>query len=264
LDGIVSKFNDLLFELRCWDTDRLRVERERVIVERRKLRTRELGLTLEHLPNLGNAAMDGELSSGQLDPASDLADRDSDADVTERAKHTSPFDLQRMAQRAKPRREDSVARRNRRSLRKWRDDDGHLCGNFALPLEHGRAIVESFFDQVTQRMRPQTGEAWEPLERRQADVLIGLCQLEADEAAGSGRDEEDRATDATLGARVDVHVHIPLDGPATMCGVPLPTSGSTRRVRTPGCISGSWTSTATWSTMTGRGRSCPRNADARS
>jgi hypothetical protein len=41
----VSKFNDLLFELRTWDTDRLRKERERVIVERRKLRTRELALT---------------------------------------------------------------------------------------------------------------------------------------------------------------------------------------------------------------------------
>jgi hypothetical protein len=254
LDGFVSKFNDLLFELRCWDTDRLRVERERVIVERRRLRTRELALTrvlderdaladdqpakdgeteasarrkretakkLEHLPNLGNAAMNGELSSGQLDPAADLADPDSDADVTERAKHASPPDLQRMAraQRAKPRREDSVARRNRRSLRKWRDDDGYLCGNFALPMEHGGAVVESFFDQVTERMRPRTGEAWEPLERRQADVLIGLCQLEADE---HGRDEEDRATNATLGARVDVHVDIPLHGPATMCEVPLP------------------------------------------
>src|SRR6516162_7568316 len=141
LHGFVSKFNDLLFELRCWDTDRLRRERERVIVERRKLRTRELALTrvlderdaladdqpakdgeteasakrkretakkLEHLPNLGNAAMDGELSSGQLDPAADIADPDSDAGVTERAKHTAPLDLQRMAraQRAKPSRED--------------------------------------------------------------------------------------------------------------------------------------------------------------
>jgi hypothetical protein len=257
LDGFVSRFNDLLFELRCWETDRLRAEREWVIVERRKLRSRELALTrvldecdaladdqpaqdgetevqarrkretakkLEELPNLGNAAMNGELSSGQLDPAADLADPDTDAEVTERAKRTSPLDLQRMAraQRAKPRREDSVARRTRRSLRKWRDDDGYLCGNFALPLEHGRAVVESFFDQVTARMRPKTGEAWEPLERCQADVLVGLCQLEADEVDRSGRDEEDRATNATLGARVDVHVDILLDGPATMCGVPLP------------------------------------------
>jgi hypothetical protein len=248
LDGFVSTFNDLLFELRCWDTDRLRAEREHVIVERRKLRTRELALTrvlderdalakdqaardgeteaqsqrkretakkLEHLPNLGNAAMNGELSDEQLEPAADLADRDSDEEITETAKRTSPQDLQRMARdRRRSAREDSVRRRNRRSLRKWRDDDGFLCGRFELPLEHGGAIVEAFFDQVTERMRPQTGEAWEPLDRRQADVLIGLCQMEAG--------AEDGATEATVGTRVDVHVDIRLDGDATMCGVPLP------------------------------------------
>jgi hypothetical protein len=111
-------------------------------------------------------------------------------------------------------RRTSMRRRNRRSLRKWRDDDGFLCGRFELPLEHGGAIVEHFFDLVTERMRPKTGEAWEPLDRRQADVLIGLCQMEAG--------AEDAASEATVGARVDVHVDIDLDGDATMCGVPLP------------------------------------------
>lgn len=89
-------------------------------------------------------------------------------------------------------------------------------------MEHGGAIVESFFDAVTERMRPKTGEAWEPWERRQADVLIGLCQLEADAAGESGRDEEDRAPEATLGVRADVNVDIGLDGVATMGGVALP------------------------------------------
>ncbi len=254
----MKTFNDLLFELRCWETERLRVERERVIVERRKLRTRELALTrvlderdalakdqaardgeteaeskrkretakkLEHLPNLGNAAMNGELSSGQLDPAADLADGEDDEEIAERAKHASPQDLQRLArekrheQERDQARQNSVRRRNRRSLRKWRDDDGFLCGRFELPMEHGGAIVESFFDQVTNRMRPATGEAWEPLDRRQADVLIGVCQLEAD---AEGRDEDDRAREATVGPRVDVHVDISMDGEATMCGVPLP------------------------------------------
>jgi len=249
LDGFVSTFNDLLFELRCWETHRLRVERERVIVERRKLRTRELALTrvlderdalakdqaardgeteaqsqrkretakkLERLPNLGNAAMNGELSDEQLEPAADLADEDSDEEITETAKHASPLELQKMAreQRQRAAREDSVKRRNRRSLRKWVDDDGFLCGRFELPIEHGGAIVESFFDQVTARMRPATGEAWEPLDRRQADVLIGLCQMEAG--------AEECASEATAGARVDVHVDITLDGEATMCGVALP------------------------------------------
>ena len=194
MDGFVATFNDLLFELRCWETDRLRAERERVIVERRKLRTRELALTrvlderdalaqdqaardgeteaesrrkretakkLEHLPNLGNAAMNGELSSGQLDPAADLADEDSDKEITERARSASPHELQQLARdrRREQSRQDSVRRRNRRSLRKWRDDDGFLCGRFEIPMEHGGAIVESFFDQVTERMRPATGEA---------------------------------------------------------------------------------------------------------
>jgi hypothetical protein len=245
----VSTFNDLLFELRCWDTDHLRVERERVIVERRKLRTRELALTrvlderdalakdqaardgeteaqsqrkretarkLERLPNLGNAAMNGELSDEQLEPAADLADEDSDAEITERAKHASPLELQKLARehrrRASP--EDSVRRRNRRSLRKWLDDDGFLCGRFELPMEHGGAIIESFFDQVVERMKPATGEAWEPIERRQADVLIGLCQMEAG--------AEDGAESTTVGARMDIHVDITLGGEATMCGVPLP------------------------------------------
>ncbi|MFN8028641.1 MAG: HNH endonuclease signature motif containing protein [Acidimicrobiia bacterium] len=120
-------------------------------------------------------------------------------------------------------RRNSQRRRNQRAFWKRRDDDGFLVGGFALPMEHGGAIVESFFDLVTNRMRPKTGEAWEPLERRQADVLIGLCQLEHDEhAEASARDEEDSASAPTAGARVDLHVDIGLDGEATLCGVPLP------------------------------------------
>ena len=251
----MTTFRELCDELRCQDTEQVRAGREEAIREQRKWRTRELAHTLvlderdalakdqaardgeaesksqrkrrtakklEHRPNLGNAAMNGELSEDQLDPATDLVDDDEDdEEITETAKHTSPHDLQRMARdrRREQSRQDSVRRRNRRSLRKWRDDDGFLCGRFELPMEHGGAIVESFFDQVTDRMRPATGEAWEPLDRRQADILIGLCQLESD---AEGRDENDRAREATVSARVDVHVDITLDGEATMCGVPLP------------------------------------------
>ena len=250
----MAKFNDLLDELRCWDTGRLFAERERVLREQRQLETRELALTfvlderrvlpkdqpakdgvtdttarrrretakkLERLPNLGNAAMDGDLSSDQLEPAADLADEDSDEEITERAKGASPSDLQRMRRdRAKPSREDSEARRRRRAFRKWRDEKTNfLCGRFELPMEHGGAIVESFFDQVAEKMRPARGEAWEPLDRRQADVLVGVCRMES---TGDGRSEEDRATEPTLGTRVDVHVDIAMDGVATMCGQPLP------------------------------------------
>ena len=166
----MNTFNDLLFELRCWDTDRLRGERERVIVERRKLRTRELALTrvlderdalakdqaardgdteaesrrkretakkLEHLPNLGAAAMNGELSSSQLEPAADLADEDSDADITERAKGASPLELQKMA-REQRRRASADTRVDTRpavaALRSWNDA--------APAFATGRASVE--------------------------------------------------------------------------------------------------------------------------
>jgi hypothetical protein len=130
LDGFVKAFRELCDELRCWDTEPLRVERERVMREQRKLRACELALTcvlderdalakdqaardgetesqsqrkrrtakkLEELPNLGRAALNGDLSQDQLDPAADLADEDSDAEITEKAKRTSPLDLQRMA-----------------------------------------------------------------------------------------------------------------------------------------------------------------------
>ena len=245
----MSNFRDLCDELRCWETDRLRNQREmelrearrhdaralamlRVLDERDALakdqaaldgitetnakRQRDIARKLEELSHLGGAALNGDLSSEQLAPAAELADEDSDEQITETAKHTSPLDLQKMAraERAKPSRFDSQARRNRRSLRKWQSADGFLCGRFELPMEHGGAIVEGFFDLVAERMKPATGEAWEPLERRQADVLIALCQLEA------GTD--DGATEATVGARVDIHVDITLDGEATMCGVPLP------------------------------------------
>lgn len=171
--------------------------------EAQSRRKRETAKKLEDLPILGNAAMDGELSDEQLEPAADLADEDTDEDVAATAKRTSPQDLQRMAREKRRERDreklrrDSVRRRNQRYLRKW-VEDGFLHGHFALPMEHGGAIVDSFFDQVTERMRPKTGEAWEPLERRQADVLIGLCQLED---AAQGRDEEASASEATLGAR---------------------------------------------------------------
>ena len=61
---------------------------------------------------------------------------------TATAKRTSPLDLQKMArsERAKPRREDSVARRARRSLRKWQSADGFLCtsGN----IYSGHIVIE--------------------------------------------------------------------------------------------------------------------------
>jgi hypothetical protein len=109
---------------------------------------------LANLPRLGDAALKGELSSEQLHPAVDLADEDSDEEWSHRAAKASPTDLQRMTRKRQAMsREESPARRDRRSLRKWRDDHGFLHGRFELPLEHGGAEVEAFFDRVAEKIR---------------------------------------------------------------------------------------------------------------
>jgi hypothetical protein len=249
----VNGFAELLDELRCWETVRLSAERVRVIREQRRLEARELALTkvlderravpkdqpardgeseatarrkretaekLANLPHLGDAALNGELSSEQLHPAADLADEDSDEEWSRRAVTASPADLQRMArERRVMSREDSLRRRARRSLRKWRDDHGFLCGRFEVPLEHGGVEVEAFFDQVAEKMRPAKGERWTSLEHRHADTLISLCRLDA---PVDGRDDEDRAQAPTMAVRPMVVVDVPLTGPATLCGMPLP------------------------------------------
>ena len=116
-----------------------------------------------------------------------------------------------------------MARRARRSLRKWRDDHGFLHGRFELPFEHGGAEVEAFFDQVAERMRPAKGERWASFEHRHADTLIGLCRRDTPvDGSRDGRDDEDRAQGPTMAARPTVVVDVPLDGPATLCGMPLP------------------------------------------
>ena len=74
--------------------------------ESKSQRKRTTAKKLEHRPNLGNAAMNGELSQDQLDPATDLVgDDEDDEEIAETAKHTSPLDLQKMARER--RREES-------------------------------------------------------------------------------------------------------------------------------------------------------------
>ena len=251
LDVGVSGFQDLLDELRCWETDRIRVEcdaemreirrREarvlamtRVLDERRALRPDQAAVDgvsdatlrrkvetarkLESLPALADAALAGELSTEQLHPAVELADEDSDAEVAARAVSASPMDLQRMArEQRRVSREESLRRRERRSLRKWRDDAGFLCGRFELPLEHGGAEVEAFFDRVAERMRPAKGERWASLEHRHADTLVALCRtddVELQEAVA----EFARCWWSTC----------PSPGPRLLPACPSPTNGSTR------------------------------------
>ena len=253
----MTTFRDRVDEYLCWEADRLAAARDakirhirseevdllamtRALDERRALavdqaardgvsdatvrRQVETARALESLPALADAALAGVLSAEQLAPAVELADERSDREWAQRAASTSPVDLQRMArEQRRVSREESVARRERRSLRKWRDDHGFLHGRFELPLEHGGAEVEAFFDQVAERMRPAKGERWASLDHRHADTLISLCTPGSQvEGTGAGRDDDVRVQGPTMAARPTIVVDVPLEGPATLCGMPLP------------------------------------------
>jgi hypothetical protein len=68
-------------------------------------------------------------------------------------------------------------------------------------------------------MRPAKGQAWDALEHRHADTLIALCRLDA---PVDGRTDEDHATQPTAAVRPTIVIDVPLTGPATLCGIPLP------------------------------------------
>lgn len=104
----------------------------------------------------------------------------------------------------------SAARRAARELRFWwRKDQGMLDGRFSLPDVDG-ALFESVLDQMIERMRPAKGERWETRERRGADALMDLVRH------ATGCREE------PVAPGVHLIVQVPMHGPATVAGVPLP------------------------------------------
>jgi hypothetical protein len=83
--------------------------------------------------------------------------------------------------------------------------------------------VEAFFDRVAEKIRPAKGQAWDSLEHRHADTMIGLCRLETPaDGSGTGRYDEDRAQAPTMAVRPMIVVGVPLHGPALLCGIPTP------------------------------------------
>jgi hypothetical protein len=234
---------DHLDGLRCRETEWLLAERVRVIREKRRLEVRELALTkvldergalgadlagrdgvsartvrtmldtarrLEAVPEVVAAAWDGRLSAEQLAPVVELADEDCDREWAVRAEHCSPADLARLARRkAVPSEAEGHRRRDARSLRMWwQHDTGMLSVRGELPDVDG-AVFESVVNDLIDRMRPAQGEPWDTREHRGADALVAL-------AAGFG--------DSDLPGRPRAHlvVHVPLEGPAEVAGIPLP------------------------------------------
>lgn len=236
-------YRERLAELRCRPTAWLRARRAELVREQRRLRVEELAVTavlderggygdrvaaedglpveqvrqtaqtaraLEHLPAVAGAAHAGTLSGEQLEPLARLADPESDAEWAQRGARCSPADLARLARTAtKPTPDDTRRRRERRHLfMSWRREQGMLAFRGELPDLDG-ALLEAVINRMIDRMRPAKGQPWDTRARRGADALVELCRNYAD-------------VDAVTCPKPLLVVEVPLEGPAQICGIPLP------------------------------------------
>ena len=234
---------DHLDELRSWPTDRLRKERDALVGQQRRLRTKELAVlrvldergqvdptmdaagesartvrdkletarSLESLPEIAAAAYEGALSPEQLSSVTKFADQDSDAEWARRAPNVAPAELARLARNTvKPSTGDSRQRYEARSFRMWwTPDKGMLQLHGQLPDVMG-ATFEATVQKLTEQMKPATGRAWDSFEHRAADALVSLC-------------EQPATADETpsLASRPVMQLHVPAHGPAEIAGIPI-------------------------------------------
>ena len=92
----------------------------------------------------------------------------------------------------------------------WTPDQAMLHVHGQLPDVMG-AQFEATIHQLTDRMRPPTGQPWDTFEHRAADALVALCDRDrADEHA------------PTLATKPLLVVQVPVTGPAEVAGIPLP------------------------------------------
>jgi HNH endonuclease len=245
LDDLVLDVRDRLHELRCRDTDWLLKARAEAIRVQREAHVEELLLTrvlderdaltattaaedgvsarslqaavetaraLESLPRIAASAYDGRLSAEQLHSVVQLADEATDAHWAEVAPEVDPAELARRVRCAeKPSVEESRARRRAEHLRLW-DATGMWFFRGALADLDG-AQFKGEIERRAERMRPAAGQPWEPFEQRAARALVELVN----DAVHGGSDHT-----PTSAARPLLQVPVPLQGPATICGIPLP------------------------------------------
>jgi hypothetical protein len=182
----------------------------------------ETARALESLPRVAAAAHAGDLSDEQLGPVVRLADATTDAEWAERAPAIDPAELARRARcRATPSLEESRARRDARFVSmRWSRDGAMLHLRGALADVEG-ARVETTIKHLVEQMRPPAGQPWDPWERRAADALTSLCT-----PAGGATDADlgggEHPHAPTMAARPLLQVPVPVEGPATVCGIPLP------------------------------------------
>ncbi len=241
-----ADYGALCDEFRCYTSEWVRAERDRVVRAQRALRVRELALVrvldergqvddtlagtdgvsirdvrqtvamaraLEDLPTIAAVAAEGRLSDAQLAQVVKVADASDEHEWAERAPRWSPADLaQKAREQRTPTIEDAAARRAARELRWWWDQDqGMLRLRGALPDVDG-ATFELVVSQIVEGMKPAKGQPWEPFERRGADALMQLVHAY----------RERRTDETTTVPGAHLVVQVPVSGPATVAGIPLP------------------------------------------
>lgn len=87
-------------------------------------------------------------------------------------------------------------------------DSGMVAPAGDLPEVDG-VLVRATFEHMIERMRPPKGDPWPSREHRMADALVELCR-------------DDAQFTAVSGPTPPLIVEVPMEGPATVAGIPLP------------------------------------------
>ena len=174
----------------------------------------ETARALESLPAVSAAASAGLLSSEQLHEVVKFADEASDAELAERAPNMTPADLARMGrEQRKPTIEEGQARREAREMwMKWDHQRGMLRFGGEAPDVLG-AKIEATIKHLVEQMRPPKGQPWEPWRRRAVDALGVMCDAV---------DAMERLETPMAAAPPLLVTEVPMHGPATIAGIPLP------------------------------------------
>jgi hypothetical protein len=237
-----ESYRDRLDDLRCHETAWLRARRVELVKEQRRLHVEELAVlrvlderdalsrmpdpkvsarttktnlelarALEALPAIAAQLAEGELSVEQAAPLAQLATPETDREWALRGPNVSPIDLQALVRRQeRPSAGDAAARREARMLRIWREQhSGMVVGRFRLADVDG-VLLEKVFLELTEKMRPAKGQAWDSLDHRQADALVQLC-----------RDYSDVEVTQRTRSRPQVIIHRRHDGRVDCDGIPL-------------------------------------------
>ena len=236
-------YGDRLDELRCHTSEWLAARRSELVAEQRRLRVEELAVVavfdergavddamavadgvsvhtwrdtvataraLEELPCLADAAHAGTVSPEQLVPAAQLAMRTRmRSGPTGRAIPRRRISTSLFVPRARRRRKRRGSDAGGGGATWWDDTTGMFrFAGAGLPDVDG-ALVESVLTHMVDHMKPPKGRAWESRAARTADALVELARNYAD-------------VHAVEHPGPWYVVDVPVEGPATVCGIPLP------------------------------------------